>query len=233
MTNTALVEQIVAKVLQQLQPAPAARPAPSPPSLPAASTGGSTTEAWLDVPVITAEILQHHVQRGQRLRIAARSLLTPSARDWLKAQGIECLRGGPNTSAARGKGRRQVLVSTVTAPVRSLIQSLPREWPDWKHQLLGQADELLDAGVRAICTSEADLLVAVTDRAAMVACRANRHPAVRAAVLTSAAELPALADSLGVNLLVIDPRGRSFIDLRNVLRECAALPPPRCPTHWG
>lgn len=223
--NAALIEQIVANVLQQLQPTSTARPASVPPT-------STTTETWLDLPVITAETLQHKVQPGQRLQIAAHAVLTPSARDWLKAHGVIWQRASRTAGDGRPSGIRWFLVGTMTPATRSLVQVLPREFPDWTGQPCTPLQQLVEAAVQGLSTGAAEWVVAVSDQAAAVACRANRQSAVRAAVVSHAAEIPKLVEAMGVNLVVIDPQGKSFVELRNVLRACAASAPPRCPPGW-
>lgn len=223
--NAALIEQIVANVLQQLQPSSTARSASAPPT-------SHPTETRLDLPVITAETLQHKVQPGQRLQIAAHAVLTPSARDWLKAHGVIWQRSSRTAAGSPASGTRWLLVGTMTAATRSLVHLLPREFPEWSWQPCSEPRQLVEAAVQRLSTGSAEWVVAVSAQAAAVACRTNRQSAVRAAVVSQAAEVPQLVAAMGVNLVVIDPQGKSFVELRNVLRACAASAPPRCPPGW-
>jgi hypothetical protein len=221
--DQALIERIVNDVLAQLQPPVAVRPV----------TPAAAAEVHLHDAVITADVLQERLQAGQVLRIGSKSILTPTARDWLRERKIRWQRAGRHSApAAGGSIRRQLLIATVTPAVRTLREALPRELPGWKHELLGRPIELANAAVRAISTAEADLVVAISDAADVVVCRANRNSTVRAAAPTSAEHLRLLAEHLGPNVLVINPRGRTFVELRNLLRGCAALPAPRPPKDW-
>jgi len=220
--DQALIERIVANVLQQLQPvaAPRAEVAPS-------------TEVLLDGPVITAELLADRVEAGQTLRIGPRAILTPTARDWLQQRKIRWKRSHRSTNGKEHAAtRRQLLINTITPAIRTLRESLPRELPGWKHELLGTAAEVADIATRAINAAEAEIVVAISDAADVVACRANRNSRVRAAVVASPEHMRLLVEHLGPNVLVINPRGRSFVELRNLLRAMSELPAPQPPKNW-
>jgi len=209
-----LIEQIVANVLAQLQPAAASR---------AEGMASLATEVQLDHPIITADVLEDRVRNGQLVQIGAKSILTPSARDWLRENNIRWQRAGRTSANAVAASRRILLIGTVTPAVRNLREALT----GWKQELLGRPAELAEAAVRAIASGDAELVVAVSEAADVVACRANRNDRVRAAVVTSVEHLHLLAEHLGPNVLVINPRGRSFVELRNLLRALAALPAPK------
>jgi hypothetical protein len=221
--DQAIIEQIVANVLQELQPAPTPRAEAAAPSLAA---------VHFDAPIITAALLEERVRGGQSVRIGARSILTPTARDWLKTQNVSWQRASRNGSTGVAKSRRRLLASTVSPAVRTLCESLPRDLPGWKPEVTGGAAETAEAAVRAINAAECDLVVVISDAADVVACRANRSPRVRAAVVATTEHLRLLVEHLGPNVLAINPHGRSFIELRNLVRSCAALPAPRPPHSW-
>jgi hypothetical protein len=215
----ALIEQIVTQVLAQLQPTVAVRAeaAPTP----------ATTEIALEHAVITAEVLSGKVQSGQTLRIGTKSVLTPTAHDWLRERRIRWQRAGRSLASATTM-RRLLLIGTVTPAVRSVRESLS----NWKQELLGTPMELAEAAVRGIASGEAEMVVAISDAADVVACRANRNNRVRAAVPTSLEHVQLLVEHLGPNVLVINPRGRSFVELRNLVRAIAALNAPQPPANW-
>jgi hypothetical protein len=215
-----LVEQIVANVLAELQPKVTVR-APTPPVVQA-----ETAVVDVDLPVITAEILAERLRPGQTVRIGRRSILTPSARDWLAARKISCTRiSGVNAASMTAASRWHVVVTAVTPAVATLRQSLA----GWKTELLGTPKEAAEYAVRVLCTGEADGVLGLCHAAESVACLANRHPKVRAAVLAAPGDLQELIAQLGPNLLVVNPRGKSFVDLRNLLRSVGGLGKPKEP----
>ncbi len=221
-----LIEQIVANVLAELQPTPAVRTpvAPASPPLPSRKTETSVVE--LDLPVITADLLAERVRPAQSVRIGRRSILTPSARDWLGTRKVPWSRLNAGAVAGTTQAVRwQLVLTTVTPVVSTLRQSLS----GWKTELLGTPREAADYGIRAICTGEADGVLAVCGAAETVACLANRNPKLRAAVLSTAVELSSLVKQLGPNFLAVNPQGKSFMELRNLLRSVASLGKPMEP----
>lgn len=227
--DQAFIEQIVASVLAQLQPPAAPRSTtPTASAAPPSAPGAGPIE--LLAAVLTAEQLAERVRPGQAVRIGARTLLTPTARDWLKTHKVSWSRLSPN--AVVSGGNWQLLASTVTPAVRTLQDAVRRESPGWKQSLVGSATEAADAAVRAVTTAEVHGVLVITSQPEAVACLANRSPKIRAAVVTSADQLRLLAASLGPNVLAANPAGRSFIDLRNLVRGCAALGRPQAPSGW-
>jgi hypothetical protein len=229
-TDSALIDRIVAGVLQQLRPAsPAAAPMAVP--LVASVLPASTTDIELTLPVITAAVLEERVQPHQSVRLAAKSVLTPTARDWLKARRIKWSRAAQAITSVAAAGR-QLLVCTVTPSMSSLRHHVSRELKGWKYELLGPTTEAVEKAAAAIHTADAELVLIVAQAAEVVACRLNRHKRVRCVALTSADHLSSLGATLSPNVLAFNPVGRSFVEIRNVLRKVAALPTPVPPQDW-
>lgn len=223
-----LIEQIVANVLAELQPAAAKVRAPVEQSL--ASSQPSSHAIELDAAVITADVLEERVRKGQSLRIGNRAILTPSARDWLAQRKIAWTRSsGASTAQAHSAARWQLIITTATPAVGNLRQELA----GWKTDLLGTPQEAAEQATRAICTGESDGVLALCRAADVVACLANRNPKVRAAVLRSTADLSDLASQLDPNLLVVNPQQKSFVELRNIVRAIGALAKPRGSNPWA
>jgi hypothetical protein len=228
--DQALIDQIVSNVLAQLQPAPV-RPVieePKPQSKP------SVIE--LTAPVITAEILSETVRVGIPLRIGRKSILTPSARDWLHTKKITWSRSEQfsvaSDSAMKHVGRWQLIVQTITPNVRSLQDAIKRQPEGWKMELVGQPLEAATQAATVIGTAERDGVAVLSEYAEVIACRANRNERVRAAVISDRKQLELTRQHLGVNVVCINPNGRTFIELRNLLRDCAAMK-PTAPTGWS
>jgi hypothetical protein len=222
--DQALIERIVANVLQQLQPAPAPR---TEVAVKSAAPTKPATEIELLLPVITADVLEDRVHSGQSVRIGQKSLLTPSAHDWLRTRRIVWKRAERFASVGGTTGARwQLLVTTVTPAVRTLQDTARRDAPGWKQELLGTATEAADAATRLVCTADADRVLVISQAAEAVACRANRNAAVRGAVVWSVDHLRSVEAQLAPNVIVLNPTGKSFIELRNLWRACAPLGKP-------
>lgn len=231
--DQALIEQIVSNVLTQLQRAPIRTVVnePKPEQKPALSIVEITS------PVITANMLAEAVRNGQPLRIGRKSILTPAARDWLNTKKIAWSRVDSTTPSVAGvvakdRARWQLIVQTVTPTVRALHDSLKRNSEGLKIDLVGQALEAATVAASALTTAERDGVIVISEFAEVIACRANRSERVRAAVISDRKQLELTRQHLGVNLVGINPNGRTFIELRNLLRDCVAMS-PTAPAGWN
>ncbi len=247
--NQNLIDEIVTNVLARLQPFAARpvnqtvrpKPAESAPTsngslssvVPARSVPVTSTLVELTSAVITAEVLENAVRPGQGLRIGQNSILTPSARDWLHQKHTAWSRnersGGTATIAGVSRARWQIVLQTVTPTVRALQDGLRRLAEGWKIELVGQPLEAALLATNLVSTSECDGVVIFTEQAEMIACKANRHDRVRAAVMHNSKQWEQVMRSLSANVVCINPIGRTFIELRNLLRDCAGIT-PRAPT---
>lgn len=228
--DQALIDQIVSNVLAQLQPAPA-RPVVNAPISQHKSEAVELTAA-----IITADLLADSVVTGQMLRIGKRSIVTPSARDWLNANKVTWNRIGTDSastgnSTGKGAARWQLIVQTVTPNVRAVQDAMRREPEGWKLELVGQPLEAATLATSVLTTADRDGVVVVSEYAEIIACRTNRNDKVRAAVITDRKQLELTRQHLGVNLVCINPNGRTFVELKNLLRDCAAFK-PTAPAGW-
>ena len=232
--DQALIDQIVSNVLAQLQPAPA-RPVENPTSRPAERTVPKLVGVELTAAVITADLLAGSRVAGQPLRIGRRSILTPSAKDWLNSNKVAWTRiGTDGTSAGAGPfqgARWKLIVHTVTPAVRSLREALLRSPEGWKLELVGQPQEASALAVSAICTADSDGVIVLSAFAEVIACRTNRNDRVRAAVIADRKQLELTRQHLGANVVCVNPQERTFVELKNLLRDCAAFQ-PSAPAGW-
>ncbi len=67
------------------------------------------------------------------------------------------------------------------------------------------------------------------DDAGLACCVANKVKGVRAAAAASVPQARRALDGLGVNLLVVEPAGRTFYELKRMLQLCCACTESVCP----
>lgn len=251
--DAALVDRIVSGVLAQLQPTAAApstapqpalhNPTPSP-SSPAAKTEppSPAPTASLVVPftasVITANLLESQAKQATAVQFTRKAIVTPAAWDWLRNRRVTWTREGQATTAAISTsaasvtlapaaqtiGRWQLVIQTVTNNVRTLMEEIKRQTDRWSQELVGDGREVIATVGRLIGTAERQGVLAISRQAELVAMEANRHERVRAVVVRDARHLAEIRQFVEPNVIVINPSVLSFIDLRNVARECA---PPK------
>ena len=238
--DQALIQQIVSNVLAQLQPA-SVRPVVE---LPKSTTKTTTVvKSVVEKPavieltasIITAGLLEETARVGQPLKIGRRSILTPSARDWLHTKRIDWSRidklATSGNGTTKGAARWQLIVQTITPTVKALHDGLKRQPEGWKIELVGQAIEAATLAIGSIGKAEHEGVVILSEFAEIIACRANRNERVRAAVISDRKQLELTMQHLGANVVCINPNGRTFIEMRNLLRDCAAKR-PQAPAGW-
>ena len=232
--DQALIEQIVSNVLARLQPASVRPVVESPKSTTKTMTAEKLavekpTAIELTASIITAGLLEETARVGQPLKIGRRSILTPSARDWLHTKRIDWSRidksAAGESGMTKGAARWQLIVQTVTPTVKALHDGLMRQPDGWRIELVGQAAEAATLAIGSISKAEHDGVAILSEYAEIIACRANRNDRVRAAVVSDRKQLELTMQHLGVNVVCINPNGRTFIEMRNLLRDCAAKKP--------
>ena len=225
-----LVDQIVSEVLARLGGRPTVRAAADRPSVPPAAAERPNCPLVLDEAVVTAETLEQRLNGHTQLAVGRRTVLTPSARDVLRAKGIEWSRHAGSKPAGPGTGAWLAIISRATPAVEQLIAESAGPW---RSELTGTVEEAAARAVNAACRGEAAGIVVFSDRSEAVACRANRNPGVRAGAVLDAGGVAAAVRSIGANVLCVAPEGRSYFELRNILRAFTAMGPPRAPAGWS
>jgi hypothetical protein len=238
-----MIDRIVAGVLEQLrQPADAApRPAPSPNVGELAkgiekSTTPPPTKTSLEIrdDVITAALLEERGVYAGPITIGVKSVLTPSAHDFLARRKIEWNRVLTNGAASAPSSKWLAIVTrstpAVTAALDSIVQALESTW---SRELAGCHREAASRAVGALCRGECDAVIIFTGKPEAAVCRANRNPNVRAAAVTTVARIKALTQQLGANLFALDPTERTAFELRNLLRVLGSAGKPVAPPDWN
>lgn len=210
------VDLIVQRVVAQLGPgavaaAPVASTRPDP-------TGESASVAAIQIAdqVITQALLADTINGSRQVRISLKAVLTPSARDFVKQQGIKIIR--ETASAKSSSIRWQVLVTRSDSQITAALESLPQLGITFDLRLLGLPAEAAAQATNALCRGEAAQVVVITDQPELVACLANRNDRVRAAVVANAASVERVRNTMQANLIAIDPASRNVHELKAVLK---------------
>ncbi len=175
--------------------------------------------------VVTAELLASRLngQKWAKVAICPKAVITPSAFDYLRTHKIVWHRNtaeaapNPNKPMTRWKA----LIVTATPSVLQAVEHAESQTfgKQWSHELLGSADEAVTSATSAINRGEVSGITVFADHAELIACRANRSERVNAAVVSDVQLIPALKQYMNLNLMVVRPSGRSFFELRNLLKE--------------
>jgi Ribose/Galactose Isomerase len=114
--------------------------------------------------------------------------------------------------------------------VRAVLASAAREGLRLR-EFDGAGDGLLCQWAKAVaeCVARGECAggVVFCDDPALVCCVANKLPGLRAAAVTSVAQAARATLTLGANLLAVEAPGRTYFELRQMLRLLSAA--PACP----
>ena len=229
-----LIDRIVNGVMQRLaSPADALRSAtPRKANQPVNNQSSQAPHAAeLDAEVITAEQLELQCNGAKRITIGPRSILTPSARDYLNNRNIEWTR---RQASAAATSRWLAIVLQSTPAITAAVEDVGRtSGKCWQCELVGSADEAVAIAVGALCRGDTNGTVVFATGVEAIVCRANRTRQVRAATVRNVACVASVRRQMGANLIGINPAEKSYFELRNMLRAFTVHGPPIVPDWWS
>jgi hypothetical protein len=211
------VDLIVQRVVAQLAPQAAAALPATAARLDPAEGSSSPLAVQVSEHVITQALLSETVNGSRQVRISPQAILTPSARDFVKQQGIKIIR---ETASAKSSSvsRWQVIVTRSNPQITAAVESLPQLGIAFDLRLLGLPAEAAAQATSALCRGESAQIVVFTDQPELVACLANRNDRVRAAAAGSVAAVERVRISMQANLIAIDPESRNTHELKALLK---------------
>ncbi len=238
MLDSTAVDQIVANVLRQLSAAgtPAERretrderreperrePERREPEK-TVNSGSSLSSlvSYLSDRVITGDLLAEKAKGATQIVVPDKAILTPTAHDFLKVSQAQLIRASASgTKAGAVKTDAPAITSwkliTVTS-TPAVIRLSGELGAGWGREILGCPDDAAALAISAICRGESGGVVILSKQHFRAACRANRNDKVRAVPVTCPAEVKAAREQLRLNVIAIDPTGRSYFELKNTI----------------
>ena len=164
----------------------------------------------------------------REIRVAPGTVVTPLARDHLKRQGIE-LRfvAASDVDGRRGPGEWAFAIETESGIIAALRRALLEESRPWR-----ELEPRRQSAARWVGEAANRGALLLTDEASVAVWRACRVPGVRAAMATEVEAVDRAVQRLGVNLLVIEPVGKSINVLRQMSRAFRARGAPMAPAGF-
>jgi hypothetical protein len=180
--------------------------------------------------VLAAEDVRRSLNGHRRVLLSAAAVLTPLAEEELRCRGVEVVR--QDEAAAPAKAAWGVGQDRPYPLVRSAVQALARD--------ALAVRELPEAGAGlpcrwakavAECIARGDCAggVLFCGDPGLVCCVANKLPGLRAVPVVSVGQAARATLTLGANLLAVEMPGRTFFELRQILRTLCAASGPACP----
>jgi hypothetical protein len=202
------VQRLVAEVIRRIQGDPRAA-ALHPASATASGSGGPEAKSHglaLTDRVITLAALERLPAGTTHVVIDAKTVVTPSARDYAKEAAISIVRGAASPAAASAVPPRPFLIAHAqckadpAAKAAAIARAVPaaQQLPP-----SGLADVIAALAMHA--SRDAARGILLTSRPAVAAVLANRSASLRAVTGRDAAQLTAAAADCQANLLIVDP----------------------------
>lgn len=174
--------------------------------------------------VLAEEDLRRNLNGHRRVLLSARVIVTPLAAEHIKAQGIELTR---DEGAGPACGP-QSWASAQEFPhpfVQSALRSLEREGL-WLQELPAASDGLPCRWARMLgeCVAAGKCCggVVFCSDPGLICCVANKLPGLRAAAVTTVGGAARAALMLSPNFVAVEMPGRTFYEVRQILRIVCA-----------
>lgn len=214
--NHEIVRKLVAEVVARIQTQPDAAALASPMhSQPPQAAGVTIADS-----VITLATVERLPSGTKKVAIAAKAVITPSAREHARDHGIELVRSSP--PAAPTSASRPFLIAHADcgADVRSRCAGIARSVPG-SQQLpaTGLADVV--AALAAHAARDGSRAVLLCGRTAVAVALANRSAGVRAVTARDPASLLAAISECAANIIVVDPEAFSTASLDRICGDFA------------
>jgi hypothetical protein len=185
--------------------------------------------------VVTAEELGRSLNGHQELVVEPRAIVTPLAAEHLRAKGVRITRlpaaGTGEKHSATGTGwgfgqeRPSPLVSGAVQAVRRDGVSLKELQPAGTDLPCRWARAVAECVARGECTGG----VVFCQDPGLVCCVANKLPGLRAVAAVTAAQAARATLNLGANLVAVEMPGRTFFEVRHILRTLCQTGEAKCP----
>jgi hypothetical protein len=182
--------------------------------------------------VLTAIELERVREPVREIRIPPRTIITPSAADWIRATGAVVTEETPEPVAAVGgwccSSEKPFL------PVETALAGLSRDgisfaaWPTGNGEPLAQWVRWL---AEHLAAGECAGAVAFCQDAALAVCVANKVATIRAAAVANGNQVKVAFQSFAANWLAVTVPGPTFFEIRQILRTIATTPKPECPPN--
>ncbi|MBL8850223.1 MAG: hypothetical protein JNG89_11090 [Planctomycetaceae bacterium] len=227
--DSTLIDDIVRGVLQQLgggSPRAVAKPSSPVAKVSESQPRPAVAEVEIAERIVTADLLKERVNGSRLVVVGQKALVTPAAWDFIRERGLTLNRGeakSPSTTTGSSKSSAPqgaktaslLIVVRSTEAVERLAADLPGSW---RRELLGCPDDAAKLAIGELSRGGTPQAVILAEQAHRAACLANRSDAAKAVAVRDAGDVPVVRKQLRANVWCVDPSGRSWFELRNLLR---------------
>jgi hypothetical protein len=182
--------------------------------------------------VVAAEDLRRSLNGHRELLVSPHAVITPLALEQLRERGVEVRRQEEATKPAAPRPMWGLAQDRPHSMVASAVEALRREGLTWKAMPPAETgSECRWARALAQCVARGECKggVVFCQDPGLVCCVANKVAGLRAASVTTVAQAGRAVLTLGPNLLAVEMPGRTFFEIRQILRVLCAPAEPACP----
>ncbi len=241
--DSTTIDRIVAGVLTQIGGGEVRREGVSAVPVPATPSPGLVVE--IKGRVVTAASLEGIAGSVAGIRVEPKTVITPAAWDVLKTRGWQVHRGPTTTESPAAQRTLDTGHSTLNttgtlnsqpSTLSSLLivvhhtDAVTRLWEDlkgtWRREMLGCPDDAAKLAIAELSRGGVSQVVILAEQTHRAACLANRYERVKAVAVSGAAEVQAVKKQLRANVWCVGPVGKSWFELRNLLRVLDARDRP-------
>jgi hypothetical protein len=191
------------------------------------SNNGHSAETAADVlrwpgRVVSAADLTRRLNGHRRLLLPRAAVVTPLAADELRQRGVVFEREGTTPVVASRWGYGQ---DHPHPAVQHAVQALERDGVVFRPLANGQSLPAAWARSLAECVARGDCSggVVFCEDPALVCCVANKTAGLRAAPVATLTQLARALQALAPNLIAVEMPGRTFFEIRQILRSVTAV----------
>lgn len=181
--------------------------------------------------VFAAEDVRFRLNGCRELIVAKRTIVTPLAVEELRAKGIQ-IRRQEHTITSASKTLWGFTQEQPNAFVQSAVGALAKEGLILRELPAGNlesTDRWIKEVAQCVAKDECQGAVVFCEDAGLACCVANKVAGLRAAAIMSAAHAGRALLKLAANLIAVELAGRTFFEIRQILRTVCQSKAAACP----
>jgi hypothetical protein len=181
--------------------------------------------------VLALDDLRRHLNGHRAVRLAPGTVVTPLAAEHLRHDGVEVTRWepekaeAPRTAWGYARERPHPLITSAVQALERDGLALKELCPGGESAACRWAKAVAECVARGECRGG----VVFCGDPGLVCCVANKLPGLRAAAAATVAQAARATLTLGANLLAVEMPGRTFFEVRQILRTLCECREPACP----
>ena len=230
------IERIVREILADFGHAPGrqGRRPGAPKSAPSTTKGkgnkpSDSSELVVEGSVVSLADLDARLGGVRRVVVSSKAVVTPSVVDELRRRNVTLVRKETELAAAGISVRLALVVTDREVDLTGLVRAMASQTTiNLDHERIGCLIEATDHLAQKLTETET-LGLLLSEHVAAGLSLANRHGNVRAVTAGDLSGMVTAAESVGANLLVLDPKKHGLAQLKRIISEYCRGGQRACP----